>query len=326
MKWEFFQGPECKEKISDPDERWTQALEAALHSRATPRQSGYHVHTGGVTQSGEVVFGANHEIGITSTSAHGEEDMINHAVNIYGEEDPVEIIAFAGLGGGEIIPPHCGNCRDVINEYTSINQLTVINGPKEGGRAIVMPGSTYFNDTFPEVTNDTLIQEINNSEGLDEAVAAVKRSYDIQATDKTPTRYGAAIVMGDDTFSGSFLGDTAYHSIYPLAAAIIHYRESKRRCKENSLIKEIYITAPEDNFKVMYRDRQHILEFTQGSQLFNNQQQSNVPIFLISTDSRDEITQIRKTNTDEWLPYPFSPANLGLESELARGFGKIFFR
>lgn len=317
-KWEFVDGF-TREKISFIDSRWTSALEIALKSKATPTQSGYFVNAGGITKNGNVSFGGNHEMGITDTSTHGEEAVISYALDQYGKEDPIQIIAYAGLEDGGLVVGSCGNCRDIIKEYTDLENLVIINGPRVGGRASVIPGKSFFKENFRKLEGNNM-GFIKYSNGVIQALKAEKHSYDIYLTKSSPKIYGASIVCENgEVFRGGFRGGVSYHPVLPLSSAIENFRNSSDDPERKNVVSIIF--ASEKGVpNVLYKDRQDGMEFAQAIQSINKK--SEVPITVYLVDAKNK--EVYKTNTEEWLPYAFSPKNLGLEKETAKGYEKLF--
>ncbi len=316
-EWNFINGVDCK-AIESVDSRWVSALEVALTSRATPDQSGYHVNTGAVTKEGHAVPGSNHEMATTDTVTHGEEAVIAAALDKFGRDDPIEVIAFAGLGGGEIASP-CGNCRDGIRQYTDPNNLVIINAPRDGGTAVLVHGYAYFKSDFREVKG----AEESRLDAIRQAVFAEQTAYDIYSTKSSPRVYGAVIVCENGSiFRGSFRGDVAYHPDLPISAAIGNFRDGSDDISRKD-VREIVVATTGNIPDVMYKDRQHALEFAEAIQSLNGRSGEPLPVYLVNVGD-DGTLKIFKTDTNEWLPHMFSPKHLGLEKAIAGGYAKLF--
>ncbi|MEK6942656.1 MAG: cytidine deaminase [Nanoarchaeota archaeon] len=316
-KWNFINGLD-NQVIESVDPRWVSALEVALTSQATPDQSGYHVNAGGVTKKGNFVSGSNHEMAITDTVTHGEEAVIVAALETFGREDPIEVIAFAGLGGGEIASP-CGNCRDSIRQYADPNNLVIINAPREGGKAVLVPGRAYFKSDFIEVKETGELRFA----AIKQAVLAEQSAYDIYSTKSSPKIYGAVIACENGSiFRGSFRGDVAYHPDLPISAAIANFRDGSDDPSRKS-IREIVVASTGSIPDVMYKDRQHALELAEAMQSLNGRSGNPLPVYLVNMGN-DGSMKIFKTDTNEWLPHRFSPKHLGLEGAMAGSYAKLF--
>jgi cytidine deaminase len=321
-KWTFINGL-TEEKIKGLDEMctWTRALEIALESRATPDQSNYYVNVGAVTKSGSGVYGSNHEIGITETITHGEEAVIARALDEFGREDTIKVIAFVGLAPARI-PSPCGNCRDAIKKYINLEKLVIVNGPREGGEAIIVPGKAYFFEEF-KIASKKDFERISKSKALEQALIGKETAYDIYLNEKTsPPVYGAAIVCENgEIFRGSYRGDAAYHSVYPISSAIENFRNSSDN-PDRLNVKRI-VLATEINFEIPYKDRQHALEFAEAIQSLNGKSGKPLPVYIVRLNNQLIVQDILKTNTSEWLPLRFSPGHLGLESAMTEGYKKL---
>lgn len=316
IKWNFINGIDNKELGFNL--KWTYALEAALESKATPIQSGYHVNTGAITKKGKIVLGSNHEMAITDTITHGEEAVIASALEKYGKDDPIQVIAFAGLGGGNIGSP-CGNCRDAIRQYTDLNELVVVNASKDGGLAVVVPGRVFFKNEYTEIEGDKR-RQILLSEASQQALKAEKTSYDIYLTKSSPKIYGAAIMCENGSvFRGSFRGNVAYHPDLPISAAIANFRDGSDNLSRKN-VASIIVASKETVPDVMYKDRQDALEFAEGIQSLNKRSGIPLPVYLVNESEK----KVFKTDTYEWLPFSFSPKHLGLENSVAKGYEKLF--
>ena len=316
-KWKFIDGF-SKKPIEHINPKWELALESALKSKATPTQSGYHVNAGGVTKSGNISFGSNHEMGITDTSTHGEEAVISYALDQYGKEDPIQIIAYAGLEGGGKIVGSCGNCRDIIEEYTDLESLVIINGPREGGIASIIPGKSFFKDDFNKIHPNNK-KFFKNNPGIIEALKAEKNAYDIYSPSNTKI-YGASIFCGSgEIFRGGFRGNVSYHPDLPISSAIANFRDGSDEPERKNII-FITIASSKGIPKVLYKDRQDAMEFAEAMQSLNGKSGVPLPVYLIDAKNKKAF----KTDTYEWLPYPFSPKNLGLENKIAEGYKRLF--
>jgi len=314
-KWNFINGL-TKQAIDSVDPRWISAIKAALKSKATPVQSNYHVNAGAVTRSGGIVTGSNHEMAITDTITHGEEAVIAAALEKYGSGDPIQVIAFAGAEGPDIASP-CGNCRDAIWQYTDLNNLMIINAPRTGGAAVAVPGHAYFMGTFDEIYGEEKA-EILGSGALEQALKAERTAYGAYLTKASPGIYGAAIACENGlVFRGSYRGDVAYHPDLPISAAIANFRDGSD-VPERKHVKMIVVTSAVNIPNVMYKDRQHALEFAEAIQPLNGRPGIPLPVYLANAG------HVFRTDTNEWLPFCFSPKHLGLEKAIAGGYEKLF--
>lgn len=320
-KWRFV-NPITNNDLAETEdhallEKYSELIGLAAGSKPTPRQSGYPVHTAAMTESGIMVKGSNHEHGVTDTLTHGEEGAIAAALEEAGENDPVKIIAFASPHEKLITP--CGNCRDIIAEYCS-KELVIVSGRKEGGLAYVMPGKEYFLDNFRRLKLSGLEDTIT-FKGFLGALKAERTAYDIYTSPEKI--YGAAIVtQKGEVFRGSFRGDVAYHAVCPISAAISNFRDGSDDPGRLN-VKEMVIASTCHQPKIPYKERQHMLEFAEGIQAYNNKSGQPLPVKIFQADEQGQVIKGWKTDTNQWYPLPFSPAHLGMENKLKEGIGKL---
>jgi cytidine deaminase len=320
LEWKFINGI-TKESMMSSNE-YLLAINAAFKSRATPFQSKYHVNTGALTQNNNVVFGSNHEMAITDTITHGEEAVIANALENYGPNDKIKIIAFLSNNEEEIGSP-CGNCRDSIKQYTDLDNLIIINAPRNGGTATIMPGRAYFKNEYEEIPASKR-EKILKSIVLKEALAAEKIAYTTYLTQDSPNIYGAAIQCENGlTFKGSFRGNVAYHPSLPISSAISNFRDGSNN-SSRKWIDSIIVASTSGIPEVMYKDRQDALEFTEAMQTLAGRSRTPLPIYLVNAKNGLESAELFETNSSEWLPFSFSPEHLGLADQVAKGYEKLF--
>ena len=305
MMWTFIDGI-TRQQVT-PSESWFSAISAALKSHATPDQSGYHVNAGAVSRDGHIVFGANHEMAKNDTVTHGEEAVISALTSQY-PDDLIHVLAFVGVGGTIASP--CGNCRDALKRYADLENLVIINAPKNGGESIVVCGKEFYKESFTAVPHPGMILASN---GLVAARKAERDAYDVYSKNSLPA-YGAAIVCDGCIFRGSYHGNVAYHPNLPISAAIGNFRDSDDPARKNVLS---IIVAAEEMPVVHYKDRQDALEFAEAMQALNGRE-GPLPVYIVAGDD------IYKTDTEEWLPYPFSPSHLGMQDRIVEGYRKLF--
>ena len=322
-EWNFIDGIK-RTQILDVNQKWISALNAAFNSKATCFQSNYPVNAGAATSSGKTVYGSNHEMSITDTVTHGEEAVIASALEKYGKNDKIEVIAFLGLDGIYLdIPKPCGNCRDAIKQYTDLEKLILINAPKLGGNAIVVPGKSYFFENYENVSGAEK-QLILDSAALQESLNAEKMAYDIYSSIFSPKIYGAAILCENNlVFRGSFRGNVSYHPELPISSVISNFRDGSNDPNRKK-VKAIIVSSTCNLPNVMYKDRQDALEFAEAIQSLNNNSGIPLPVYLINADTKIQNSKIYKTDTYQWLPYSFSPKNLGMEKKIVEGYRKLF--
>ncbi len=281
---------------------YSSILEYALQSHPTPIGSGYKVHTAGITRSGIIVRGSNHEYGITR-ALHGEESVVNAALEAAGTEDPLVTIALVAGQPGNIATP-CGNCRDILLQYTAPDAL-VISASSQGGEVKILPLNAYFKQEFEEVTIPLPPEIIAHSQ------RAAALAYDLYA--KPEQVYLAALQTAAGVFAAGIETDVAYHPSLPIRNALLSVREALDPRRLN--IESLYVISHGHAPQVPYLERQHLLEFVERLTAARKIS-APLPIILAELTLNHRVLHTWKTNSQEWLPYPFSPANLGLQDRL----------
>jgi cytidine deaminase len=300
------------------DERWLRAIEAAGRANPTPFQSGYHVKWGAITASGIAVYGSNHEMAKSDTIAHAEEEVILASIKDSSQGDPIEICASLAPGPDGIVNP-CGNCRDALKDYSNLENLVVIGASVPKRTAVIIPGLAYFKRTFREVDRAGL-QTLRKSQGVMKALTMEKRAIDLSSTSVSPLAYGAAIECENGlSFGGSFRGSIAYHSVLPISSAIEVWRNGSSDHKRR-FVSCLLVHSAEGMPEVFYKDRQDALEFAEAIQMINDRPGVPLPVYLIDSFG----SRAWRTDTNEWLPYPFSSRNLGIKEKLVEEYQKLF--
>ena len=252
-------------------------------------------------------IGSNHEFAITDTLTHAEGAVIVAALEIVGIDDKLKVLAFAIDKSieGQVYSP-CGNCRDAIAEYCH-EDLVVVSGPANGGTITVVSGQEFFFNDYQYFIGNP------NEAAVSAAFAASQRAY----ADKEV--YGATIVTPNKIYAGSFLGDAAYHPALPVFASIVNLRDSEYN-PAKTLVQELVIVGQDAPPRVLYKDRQYFLEFSAAVNAFNHETEP-IPVKLYQTDADGNVLMAWQTNSYEWLPYSFDPANLGMD--MAAGIAKL---
>jgi len=285
------------------DER--ELLGIAKLSKQTPSQSGFYVKTAGLTQSGKTVLGGNMEYGLCS-AIHGEESVIANWAQACSLDDRISAIAFASEDVGPDSPwvTSCGNCRDLVREYCDPEGFFLDGNPD--GLYRKYPFSKLFFDAFHQIDN---IRRRVTSKAIESAVNAMQRSYDIYSG----ATYGASIITDSGVFSAGFEGDVAYHPTLPIRNAItcLKYASSE---KGRFNTKQVVIAGPKA-LDVPYKDRQYLFEFVDGLRA-GGIRKAPLEVYLIPATGADIQMEAWKTDSDEWLPFPFSPSVLGMDEKM----------
>lgn len=290
------------------EDKMRELLDAANRSKQTPLQSGFNVRTAALTKSGKTVLGGNMEYGLTS-AIHGEESVIANWLQACSIDDKIVAIAFASdedVKEDSQWVTSCGNCRDLVKQYCDPNGI-FIEGKPDGLFRHYHFSKLYF-DSFHPLELEKLDNAVPQ-EALDSALRAMRLSYDIY-TGKT---YGASIITPSYMFSAGIEGDVAYHPTLPLRNVITCLKYGTYNRKE--LNAEKVIVAGPKALDVPYKDRQYLFEFVELLRAAGLRKEP-VEVYIIETNEADEPKRAWKTDSDEWLPFPFSPSVLGMEEKM----------
>ncbi len=272
-------------------------MHAALQSTPVAPQSGYLVHAAGLIANNHLVRGANREYSI-GRGIHSEEALVSAAVEMGGQDAKLRIIAIAAGEPGKIGTP-CGNCRDILREYTTDDAI-LICGSQKGGCATVMPLKAYFKNTFAKLSFPELTETTTTTQkAIYEARDAKTRAYHPVVPKERV--YGAAFSCSGKFFSGHFHGDSAFHPSYPIMNAISVMINSPQEERWNVEQLVIVRTGAQD---IPYLDRQHLLEFEDELRKKHGRQVP-IEVKLVDVDDKEKIVSAWKTDSTDWLPYPF---------------------
>ena len=277
---------------------YREALRTASKSDvANPRFSNYFVKAAIGTPSLPMIPAGNIEYGHCQ-ALHGEESAVAAFRSRYGRktDKPVIIGLIAGAEGNIATP--CGNCRDILADDLGRN-VEIVSGAASGGLAIVARLEDY------------LFEPIRPGELKFHAPGTIERgkrlTSDFYSPDVRPERRYVASIS---TSKGAFIGCRdlmcEYHPIYPLEDAV------RAATRENDFnLNRAIITCEDQTPHVMYRDRQHLLEFNLYGELLEGKER-DPPVYLVTTIN-GQISRVLQTSVKEWLPLPFSPRNFGPE-------------
>ena len=212
----------------------------------------------------------------------------------------------------------CGNCRDIMLDALG-PELEIVSGPAGGGVAVVAKLSDYLFDGYvpedlrkdwldlfqPDILDTPYWGSRCAYDGYSPADVHPERRYYVRITGRSGTYIGALDLMCD------------YHPIYPLRDAI---RQARR--VGDLHFGAVFIVGQDTSNEfanipphVMYKDRQHLVEFNLGQELLDGKE-FDPPVILVrlkQTPSGSEISRVWRTSVKEWLPFPFSPRNFGPE-------------
>ncbi|MBI3590702.1 MAG: hypothetical protein HY094_04900 [Candidatus Melainabacteria bacterium] len=318
--------PQTVELRKEQQERipiYEQALTVSVNSKvAHPKFSNYFVKEGVITNSHALPAG-NVEYG-SCQALHGEESAVaahRSSLSLSGE-NPDDLVLGIIAGNPGNVPSPCGNCRDIMRDTFGTN-FEIASGAPEGGLAVVVPMSTFTFDTPREVNIGARKRlEVYSALGMNKGdfnslvAKTIKEGKFLTNDPYCPPkihperRYYATIVTNRGLHHGGRDVMVEYHPIYALRDAV----RQGRREDDSSGIQSVIVVAEDPNMMpdVMYKDRQHLLEYNLQGELVR-EEEHDPPVFLVSHDEEGKITGIGKTSIKEWLPLAFSPANFGDE-------------
>ena len=289
-------------------------LEYASFANATPLQSGYNVRGAARTTNGLILIGSNHEFGANS-AIHCEESLAVMLVDIKKGEVLDAISILAGDPGNIATP--CGNCRDVLKQYGDKDSV-IISASPNGGLATVTPLQSYFKDDFSQVSDLRQFSLLNKSV----LMARKGEIWSDTLGTKDEFAYGAAIESHDgELFFGGLEGSIEYHPVPPIKCAMIVMKYSSENPNRFN-IKGITLTKKGGMPKVTYRDRQYLRGLADRVNAFYHRREP-IPVTLLQLSEAGEAEKGWATNSDEWLPHPFTAINLGLENGLEESIRKL---
>ena len=320
--------PQTVELREDQQERipiYEQALTVSVNSKvANPKFSRYFVKEGVITDSHALPAG-NVEYG-SCQALHGEESAVaahRSSLSLSGK-NPNDLVLGIIAGNPGNVPSPCGNCRDIMRDTFGTN-FEIASGTPEGGLAVVVPMSTFTFDTPEEVNINPRRRKslqvysalgMSKSDFKELVAKTIKEGKFLTNDPYCPPnihperRYYATIVTNRGLHHGGRDVMAEYHPIYALRDAV----RQGRREDDSSGIQSVIVVA-EDPYMmpdVMYKDRQHLLEFNLQGELVEGNEK-DPPVFLVSHDEEGKIVQVGKTSVKEWIPLAFSPANFGDE-------------
>jgi cytidine deaminase len=307
--------------------KYSYLIHLAGEASAYPDQSGYFVRTAGITEHGTFHTGGNKEYGHSDAFIHGETAVVSGLRDL--TSDRIEAIAWYQKGeikAGDCGRP-CGNCRDVLSKYCDPD-LVLLNGNENA--FVLTHLRDYLFEDFKKVNLDKYSKYYSNGYYLNIGIDAARKGNDIYLPEKMKQEvYGAVLVSKrGKSWSGSHYSNVAYDSVTPVMNAIINWYGNYPRgsIAENLRLEKLLIVGEKINPHVFYRDRQAILELDEILRKFtNNPNPLRVEIVNVEQVSLQErvVKEVYETNTEEWLPRPFSPGAFRMDDVMAGQLGKL---
>ena len=320
--------PQIIALLSEQESRipqYKKALIVASESKVSnPKFSQYFVKESVITDTHTVPAG-NIEYGFCQ-AIHGEESAVagyRSALSLVPpESDNKDLVLGIVAGNPGNIPNPCGNCRDVMIDGLGTD-FEIVSGAADGGLAIVLPMDMFtFNPQEQIDINSRKRLQVSDRLGMskgdfNEIVSRTLKEGKRLTNDAysppniNPERkYFATVVTDHNLFHGARDIMVDYHPIYALRDAV---RQARR--ENDTSVKSIVIISEDPNInlpQVMYKDRQHLLEYNLQGELISGNEK-DPPVFLVGHDDKGKITTVWKTSVKEWLPFPFNPRNFGDE-------------
>lgn len=304
MRWEFQAvNPDGTLGALDKRQRalvpqYEAALAAACASEAAdPIFSGFRVRSsmGGVP-GGNIEYGFCQALHSEEFAGAAFRAVSSFTQGIVG----IPVFGLAAHAAGKIATP-CGNCRDFLLDAFGPDLETVYGHP-DGGVATVIPLRQYlFDGYWPFPVYQTLQQ------AAEKVLQYRSLEYDPYSPSSVhpERRYLVTLFTRYHQYYGARDVGCDFHPIYPMQDAI----RAARHDLQYSLL-EVLIVAEDIGDRpphVMYRDRQHLLEYNLIEELATGQEQD--PRVLLVSVREGSIARVWQTSVKEWLPRPFSPRN-----------------
>ena len=304
--------------LSDQD-TLVELIHAAKHAESDPYQSGFHVKTAAMTEDGDVVIGANHENSFSDAYAHGETAVISQIDSQFGRIGIRGMVFYNksfDLDDLNIAP--CGACRDVLEQRTGTNLLL-----GEGNERILAASrlENFVKHDFRETWTDPI-----DPVGAREAINALDRGFDsYMPQELRPLVYGASLVSENGSvYRGALYTNSGYDAIPPGLAAVQSWQGTVGdRDKKFEDLRSVTFARYGHLPDPLNRDRQAILELDEQLRQINDRAEPLRVLLLNVNPVTKEIVQVAKTDTEEWLPRPFSAASFGMHHVINRHFTKI---
>ena len=317
-KWAFksFVGQAVAELSDEQRKRiptYEQALVIAGASKVpSPPFSNYFCKESIGTNPTNFTPAGNIEYGLCQ-AIHGEESAVaNLRASQIQESEYGDIVLGIIAGNPDDVPNPCGNCRDVMLDGIG-EEFEIVSGAPEGGLAIVAPFKSFLFKEPKEIREIPEI-ELENFEELimlkmEEANALTSDPYSPSKV-HPERKYFAILFTKKNLYVGTRDIMVDYHPLYPLRDAI----RQATRANDHTIMGIAIVREDEgqDIPHVMYKDRQHLLEFNLQNELIHDDEQ-DPPIVLVTHDGKGNITRLCRTSVKEWLPFPFTPRNFGAE-------------
>ena len=288
-------------------------ISKAKNAFSDPNQSGYKVRAAGITKNGDIVTGGNKENSHSDAYVHGEIAVVSRIRDQYGNI-PIKAIGFFKEGENVGVTP-CGACRDVLIQQTSLD-LILVAGNED--KIVVNKLKDFTFENFRPIEPKNL-----DKVGIKDARIALDKGIDVYLPENLKKKvYGVSVVdQNTEKYRGSHYTNAGYDAITPGLAAVQTWNNSA--LKKRADIKKIIFVSRENIPSPFYRDRAALSELADITRLFANRQ-TGVQVELIQLDELNNIKNAVITDTDEWLPRPFSARSFGMNEAIQDQYDKMF--
>lgn len=332
MERDFFRpdyysdGKEKAGLSSEQEKKYINLVSRAREAKAYPYQSGYHVRAAALAKDGTVYAGGNKEYALSDAFAHGETAVISGLKDL--TDSPIEALAWylESKNDTSISQEYgrpCGNCRDVMSEYCGAD-FVLLTGNEKG-----MVYTKLKDFLFEDFSSLELAKVDRRAAGL--ALKAARKSVDVYLPDALKLNtYGAVLISEyHNIWAGSLYSNAGFDSVTPVLSAVLSWRNSYPEGKISDThlrLKKLVIASPYEVPSPFYRDRQAILEIDEILRRYTGKT-NPLPVEIVHAtfNDDDKIVPVdaRITNTEEWLPHPFTPGAFRMDDVIKSELGGL---
>jgi cytidine deaminase len=254
-----------------------------------------------------IVAGGNLERG-SGVATHCEESLETSISVILGNNKKTKIIVIVA-GDPDNLAYSCGNCRDVLKTIITPDTILVTASPKGGKVDVRKASDLYFGEE--KMKKETfLVVSPNEDKTYHQRVygrlnEAIERSISFG---KNENRYSVVIEFENSPPQSSFyFGSIAFKPSLGIINNLINLMNEGN--PHLLKIKRIHVGVVNNPDNIPYADRQHLYDFVDYIREANIRQDP-IPINIYNLNS-GYPPFFWETDSDEWLPLPFSARNLG---------------
>lgn len=314
-----------REAMLTPEEHTIarELLYAAREACPIPEQSSFEVRSAVLAQDGDIAVGGNMEFAFSDAFIHGETAAL---ANLYSRKGKVPIRALAfyslyeaptkeKLMNEKPVGGSCGNCRDVFDYYGNDDMLVVEGNPE--AHVSVTRWRDYRFENFTPVDPKDL---------SDQGVGEAAQNIHYGVTEFLPDHvkkgvYGVALVSDSgNVWGGSLYTNAGYDAVTPGLVAVQVYRHAH----PDPDVKKIVIASYNDLPSPLYRDRQALTELAEVAFAGGRKDGGVIPVELLHLSPQGGIVAASKTNTDEWMPIPFTAGSFGMDTTIKQTAQKLY--